>query len=231
MNLQRHIRKTYAEMSSKYDSERETDYFKIIEEIELNTLLRHISSIGKSVTLDLGTGTGRFLRYLKGLPGMRVGVDLTMAMLKKSQKADREGLLINCNIEHLPFRDDTFDCVYSFKVFPHIPDIRTVLEEVKRVLKSGGLAILEFYNPISLRRLFFHSKYFTRWTGRKYAVRMVREAGFKVREIIGARTWIPFGFVCHLTPLFLLFRWLELHTCHSVFKKFSGYQIYVLELE
>ena len=52
-----------------------------------------------------------------------------------------------------PFEDASFDVVYSFKVLAHVPDIERALEEVARVLAPGGTAILEFYNPKSLRYL------------------------------------------------------------------------------
>jgi SAM-dependent methyltransferase len=41
----------------------------------------------------------------------------------------------------LPFPDDYFDVVFSSNVLEHIPDLRTTLSEVRRVMKSDGRAI------------------------------------------------------------------------------------------
>lgn len=41
----------------------------------------------------------------------------------------------------LPFPDDHFDVVFSSNVLEHIPDLRTTLSEVRRVMKSDCLAI------------------------------------------------------------------------------------------
>lgn len=41
----------------------------------------------------------------------------------------------------LLFPDDYFDVVFSSNVLEHIPDLRTTLSEVQRVMKSDGLAI------------------------------------------------------------------------------------------
>jgi len=41
----------------------------------------------------------------------------------------------------LPFPDDYFDVVFSSNVLEHIPDLRTTLSEIQRVMKSDGRAI------------------------------------------------------------------------------------------
>ena len=53
----------------------------------------------------------------------------------------------------LPVPDESFDLVYSFKVLPHIDDIRLALQEVARILAPGGRAFLEFYNSHSFRHV------------------------------------------------------------------------------
>lgn len=52
--------------------------------------------------------------------------------------------------EHMPFEDNTFDVVYSNGVIHHIPDTRRVVEEMLRVLKPGGKAIIMVYAENSL---------------------------------------------------------------------------------
>ena len=47
--------------------------------------------------------------------------------------------------ERLPFDDDTFDVVYSNGVLHHTPDTRGVVNEIWRVLKPGGKAIVMMY--------------------------------------------------------------------------------------
>ncbi len=47
--------------------------------------------------------------------------------------------------ERLPFADAEFDLVVSHEVFEHIADVPSAADEIKRVLKPGGLAYLNIH--------------------------------------------------------------------------------------
>ena len=69
---------------------------------------------------------------------------MSSSYLKKAQKdlVDLPGInFIQAHAEDLPFKDETFDLVYSCYLFHELPqDIRSkVIAEAKRVLKPGGL--------------------------------------------------------------------------------------------
>jgi ubiquinone/menaquinone biosynthesis C-methylase UbiE len=49
--------------------------------------------------------------------------------------------------EALPFRDASFDCVFSFSTLRHILDLEGVLREASRVLRPGG-AMFAFDEPV-----------------------------------------------------------------------------------
>jgi ubiquinone/menaquinone biosynthesis C-methylase UbiE len=68
------------------------------------------------------------------------------------EKARRRRLnVMQASLTDLPFRDERFDVVYSFKVLAHVEPIREALAELARVTRRGGYLLLEFYNPLSLR--------------------------------------------------------------------------------
>jgi SAM-dependent methyltransferase len=48
----------------------------------------------------------------------------------------------NADIRVLPFADDTFDLVLATDVIEHIQDDASALNEIARVLKPGGLALI-----------------------------------------------------------------------------------------
>jgi SAM-dependent methyltransferase len=96
--------------------------------------------------LDAGCGEGRHCFGALERGAHVVGLDLDLASLRASagnlrQRAaecGRLGALIHGNAFRLPFSDGAFDKVICSEVLEHIPDYRSVLKEIKRVLKPGG---------------------------------------------------------------------------------------------
>ena len=86
---------------------------------------------------------------------------------------------------------ELFDAVSLWYVIEHFPDLRTVLAELNRLLKKGG--VLAFSTPsgsgISFRknRKFFYNRspvdHFTIWNPRSSS-RILNLFGFKVKKIV-----------------------------------------------
>ncbi|MEO2175056.1 MAG: class I SAM-dependent methyltransferase [bacterium] len=100
--------------------------------------------------LDLGCGEGRHAITAYMTENVEaVGVDLSLEDLKTTRERfgefeDPTNMQKSLNIsvangQKLPFADDTFDKVICSEVLEHIPDYRTVLIEINRVLKTGGI--------------------------------------------------------------------------------------------
>ena len=87
--------------------------------------------------LEVGCGTGLYLRELQRLAGLVVGVDFSEGMLRKAR-----GLLVLADAEHLPFRDGVFDQVLSITALQNFPEPLRALAEMNRVLRSGGRLVL-----------------------------------------------------------------------------------------
>lgn len=76
-----------------------------------------------------------------------IGIDIDFQSLIKNQC--RENLL-QMNGYQLGFKDNSFDCIFSYHVLEHIQDYCGALSEVKRVLKPNGFFILGVPNKIRL---------------------------------------------------------------------------------
>jgi ubiquinone/menaquinone biosynthesis C-methylase UbiE len=104
---------------------------------------------GAQRVLDVGTGTGRTLHQLcRAHPGHRYfGVDLSGYYIDRAREllAGRDVSLLVDNAENLPLADGSFDAVTSVFLFHELPLAarRNVLAEVRRVLRPGGLFVLE----------------------------------------------------------------------------------------
>ena len=94
--------------------------------------------------LDVGCGTGRWVRRYGELGFSAVGVDATFGMLRIARAHNTKALLATGLAQSLPFSDAAFDCLSDITVVQHIPyDLQSrALKEMVRVIKPGGRLIL-----------------------------------------------------------------------------------------
>src|SRR5207249_3828295 len=100
--------------------------------------------------LDVGCGTGRTLHQLACThPGLSmVGVDLSpyyVELAGERLSAFKEVSVLPGNAEELPFRDGWFDVATSVFLLHELPRSvrRRVLAELHRVVRPGGLVVVE----------------------------------------------------------------------------------------
>lgn len=137
----------YDEFSATYERHRHHGYHVLIDELEVGIARRYC---GQRV-LEAGCGTGLILERLARYADQVVGLDLSRGMLSVAR--DRGLTVAQGSVDALPFADDSFDTVVSFKVLAHVPPIRETLAELTRVTRPGGHLVLELYNRRSLRGL------------------------------------------------------------------------------
>lgn len=141
-------RSYYDDFSNWYDRERGAGYHKMLDDLELGLVERY--GQGKDI-LEAGCGTGLLLERARHFATSATGIDISGGMLAK---ATERGLSVaQGSVTELPYKDASFDLVYSVKVLAHIEDIEGALSEMARVTRPGGYVLAEFYNPLSLRYL------------------------------------------------------------------------------
>jgi SAM-dependent methyltransferase len=94
--------------------------------------------------LDVGCGTGRWVRRYGELGFAAVGLDATIGMLQIARANGTKAPLTAGLAQSLPFSDASFDCLSDITVAQHIPyELQSkALEEMVRVIKPGGRLIL-----------------------------------------------------------------------------------------
>lgn len=106
--------------------------------------------------LDVGTGNGRVaLAALEamGNKGYVIGVDISKNMLEEARlrrvkKGIHSATFIRACSEHLPFRNDIFDVVYSNFGLAHFKSPMMSLDEMVRVLKrKGRIGVADYKHP------------------------------------------------------------------------------------
>lgn len=130
----------YDDVANRYDYMYEEPYWVLYHEIIRKLIEEHQV---KGRILDLGTGTGRWAIELASEGMEIVAVDPAERMLKVAkEKASLYGVNIEfmkASGEALPFRPSSFDFVLAMgDVLSYAKSPKSVLNEIRRVLKKGG---------------------------------------------------------------------------------------------
>ncbi len=112
-----------------------------------------------SKLLEVGCGQGVDLLEFVKRGFSTTGADLSSESISLAREyfklSKRKGSFLVSDAENLGFDDNSFDVVYSYGVLHHTTDTQKAIDEVHRVLKPGGAAIVMLYSKYSLLR-FLH---------------------------------------------------------------------------
>ena len=115
---------------------------------------------GNGQLLDLGCGWGRWTLAAAKRGFEVVGVDPSLGALMAARRVSRSlsvrSRYVCGDARFLPFRDASFDAVFSYSVLQHLsePDVELVLQDIARVLRPGGVSLIQMPNRVGLRCLF-----------------------------------------------------------------------------
>lgn len=228
-------RSYYDSFSGWYERERGRGYHGMLDDLEIDVLAPYAR--GRDV-LELGCGTGLILERVAKLARTAKGIDLSEGMI---EKARQRGLDVRVgSVTELPYEDASFDCVYSFKVLAHVPDIGKAVAEAKRVTRPGGTMVLELYNPVSLRYLAkriagpqpisedrTEADVYTRWDP-PWVVERLLPSGVSLVDIRGVRVFTPAAFVHKLPVVSSVIQRAERWAVESPLRWFGGFMVVVL---
>lgn len=97
--------------------------------------------------LDVGCGDARFLSFVQDTGADLWGIDISEIAIEKGKQriANPEQLICSSAIP-LPFKDNHFDVVTAWGVVEHFDPISGILEQIHRVLKPQGRAMIAVPN-------------------------------------------------------------------------------------
>lgn len=157
----------------------------------------------KKFVLDLGCGTGGSTLSLasRGRAKWIVGIDLLTDMVKVAKKraADRglgnKAFFIACDGRRLPFKSSSFDGLISRgDAFCFLVPLRMAIQELKRVMKRGGVIVLEMDNPVDWKQGTTISEGFAKTTDGKIAyfvAKFTRKRDYNsVSYILDPESWM-----------------------------------------
>ncbi len=151
-------------------------------------LIRKVAGLNNGRLLDIGSGSGHFLAGMNNAGWDTSGIEINEKARKQS--ASKFGLEV---LEpHLisTLKQESFDCITLWHVLEHFHDPFTYTNEIKRLLKPGGVCIVALPNCSSYDALHYgaywaaydvprHLWHFNSDTFMKFSAK----AGLKLTEI------------------------------------------------
>jgi ubiquinone/menaquinone biosynthesis C-methylase UbiE len=160
MNQKKNVTETYQEghIASSFDQGRkEYSYQKYKHKIESDFLKKGLASFTKKSDfkiLDVACGTGRMLKTVATssphakYTGLDTSKKMTQILKDKSKKLNFKIDLKIGDATKLPFKDNSFDVVFTYHLTWHLPqDLqKEIIKELLRVTKKDGYIIFDFLN-------------------------------------------------------------------------------------
>jgi len=141
----------------------------------ISTFLNNVS--GKEI-LEVGVGgEGGIISRLADANNV-FGADVSESAIRNCQRMGLRVKLCDLNRENLPYQDGSFDCVVALEVFEHFSNPQMALEEIRRVLRDGGLLLISIPTRWSYHwpRCFYPDMIF----GQDAFLRFLRANGFRI---------------------------------------------------
>ena len=153
---------------------------------------------GKRV-LDVGCGMGRFSDVASRWGASVVAIDLSRAVdaAQRNIGARENVSIAQANIFDLPFREGTFDFIFSIGVLHHTPNTRAAFDNLPRLLRTDGKIAVWVYSSYDGFRWVF-SDFYRRFTWR-LPKRMLHTLAYAA---------IPLYYVYEIPILGLFLRWI-----------------------
>ena len=100
--------------------------------------------------LDIGCGNGYTVRWAAADGAEAVGIDIAEDMILTAEKLSSDSpnaSFMKIIFPPAPFADGDFDAIFSMEVFYYLPDLKSGLDEVARILAPGGrfACLVDFY--------------------------------------------------------------------------------------
>ncbi len=161
--------------------------------------------------LDAACGKGRITKKLSQ-HYLVTAVDISEQMIKRVRNLELQNVCIEkADVERLPFPNETFDAVVCLEALVHFDHLENVFLEFNRVLKPGGILIVDFDNKYGLIRIlknffdYFFKKFDSAYRNEREwrmnifttltkgeVISLIKKCNFKIRDKFFIGVTMPF---------------------------------------
>ena len=177
---------------------------------EMYELIRPV--VRHKTVLELATGTGLIAKNIVNAAAHIEATDASPEMIAEARR-DNQSAKLHFSVQdmfRLPYADNSFDVVIVSNALHIVPQPEKALQEIKRVLKEGGVLIAPTFthagNSFSgkIRAFFMRMAGFplhSRWTSEEYP-RFLRQNGWAVRKSAVLKASFPLTYAeCEKTEV------------------------------
>ena len=177
---------------------------------EMYKLIRPV--VRHKTVLELAAGTGLIAKHIVNAAAHIEATDASAEMIAEAKRDNRSAKL-HFSVQdmfRLPYAEESFDVVIVSNALHIVPQPEKALQEIKRVLKDGGVLIAPTFthagNSFSGRAKAFFMKLAgfplrSKWTSEEY-LRFLRQNGWAVRKSAVLKASFPLTYAeCEKTEV------------------------------
>jgi ubiquinone/menaquinone biosynthesis C-methylase UbiE len=193
-------------------------YFDIVDKDMLNE---------QSTVIDIGCGSGRFIRYLGNRYKKIIGLDPSHAIYAADELVGKnENVeLVMASTDNIPFPDEHFDFGYSLGVLHHIPDTQKALNDSVKKVKKGGHFLLYLYYNLDNRPFYFKFFYWLSNLVRRVVSKLPSGLKKAVCAFLAVVLYMPFILLCRFLRFIGVPERVRRHIPLQVYERQSFYVI------
>jgi ubiquinone/menaquinone biosynthesis C-methylase UbiE len=137
---ERRVASWYNSLSGSYD-----ELYAEEQSSKHDLVLEFLKGARFKILVDIGTGTGNFLRRAKDSYDCGVGIDVSQKMLQLAKKEKSASVeLILASSTKLPIRAGSIDCAVSISTATADDKLPEFVEEVRRIGSKESIQIVTF---------------------------------------------------------------------------------------
>ena len=193
-------------------------------------------TVPKSQGIDLGCGTGWYLKEIAKRGYKMTGLDYSSELVETARKNNpgNSAAILVGNILNLNLDKESFDFAYCINSLHHLENdsqLSTALSQINRILKPGGVLIIHELNTFFLFRIFLNyifplTNKIDKFGGENWVSpgKLFKQSMFEVKEI-HFYTFFP-----HIIPkaLFVFFSKINDFMEEASLRKFGAHYMAVL---